>query len=557
LLRHLEGVYIAVVGQLGKGGLRDLPATGLARSRLHHPFRSLLSFVNYYLGSAIDQAVAGGTTGWDGRPLPPADFLLARLQDANEAMLRLLRRAIQFRDRVTVGRVLYAWKLPYMPLAQDAISQAPGTAAMVTDGTAGAALGSRGYAQSLKNAEADFAAMMMRLLVAALDAECAAYRETPQSIAQLPGEDHEVGERYGANLSAVTDAVLARLPAGRLWSALDRALEIASGDWRWEYSDDEIIPAGVVDVRNIDTVSPLIEAFSLAVVAHPALVGGSVPDRRLILDRGSGLVTEITRVPSAHGAWLLRHGCTPEDAASNAIALKDRIDAAMRTAQHELEEEIRAAPVRQQALTEVQQAGLVAFREQDTAARIFAWANRLVFKTGTQSVTAALNASRRDLIGDSNGMTTYYGQRLGSYLAWKALAQLLLAVSHAGEKVTVSPDDISAAVREAITQLSSGIPSGARQHAPEDRTVVFIPNIPYGLRNDIQITKALGPDARSLLARQLGLYEDSLATQIAGTVDGVPILVTSAIEGRVLAVDLGRFGDLLRQAPGGTQSPDL
>ena len=557
LLRHLEGVYIVVVGELSRGGLRDLPATGLARSRLHHPFRSLLSFVNYYLGPAIDQAIAGSTTGWGGRPLPPADFLLARLQDANEAMLRLLRRAIQFRDSVTIARVLDAWKLPEMPLAQDAISRAPAAAAMVAGGTAGAAPGGQGYAQSLKNAESDLDAMMLRLLAAALGAERAAYREAPpRPNAQLPGGDHADGERHGAGPGAVTDAVLARLPAGRLWNALDRAVEAASGDWRWEYSDDEIIPAGVVDVRSIDTVSPLIEAFSLAVVAHPALVGGTVPDRRLILDRGPGLVTEITRVPSTHGAWLLRHGCAPEDAASDATALKDQIDEAMRTAQHELEEEIRAAPVRQQALAEVHQAGLTAFREQDTAARLFAWANRLLSKTGTQSVSAALNAARRDLIGDSNGMTRYYGQRIGGYLAWKTLAQLLLAVSQAGEKITVRPEDISAAVRDAITQLSPGIPSGARQHAPASRTVVFIPDIPYGLRNDIQITKALGPNARSLLARQLGLYDDSLASQIVGTIAGVPVFVTSALEGRVLAVDLGRFGDLLRPAPGGTQSPD-
>lgn len=555
LLRHLEGVYIAVVGELSGGGLRDLPATGLARSRLHHPFRSLLSFVNYYLGHAIDQAIAGGTTGWDGRTLPPADFLLARLADANEAMLHLLRRAIQFQNSVTVGRVLDAWMLPDMPLARNAISQALDGAAVVAGSTVGPP-GSQGYAQSLTNAETDLDAMMLRLLAAALDAERAASGEAPRPNAPLPREDHADWDRHGDSLSAVTDTVLARLPSGRLWNALDRALETANGDWRWEYSDDEILPAGVVDVRSINTVSPIIEAFSLAVVAHPALVGGTVPDRRLILDRGPGLVTEITRVPSAHEAWLHRHGCTPERAASNVTALKDQIDEAMRTAQHELEEEIRTAPVRQQALAEVHQAGLAAFREQDTAARLCAWADRLVSKPGTQSVSAALNASRRDLIGDSNGMTRYYGKRLGGYLAWKTLAQLLLAVSQAGEKITVRPDDISAAVRDAITQLSLGVPARARQYAPVSRTAVFFPDIPYGLRNDLQITKALGPAARSLVARQLGLDDNSLASQIVGTIEGVPVFVTSALEGRVLAVDLGRFGDLLRPVPGGTQSPD-
>lgn len=164
-----------------------------------------------------------------------------------------------------------------------------------------------------------------------------------------------------------------------------------------------------------------------------------------------------------------------------------------------------------------------------------------------------LHASK---LGDSNEMARYYGQRLGSYLAWKALGQLLLAVSQAGEKVTVRPDDVSAAVRDAIKQLSSGVPSGPRQHASASRTVVFIPDIPYGLRDDLRTTRALGPDARSLVARQLGLYDDGLISQITGTVEGVPVFVTSALEGRVLVVDLERFGNLLRPAPGGTQSPD-
>jgi hypothetical protein len=98
---------------------------------------------------------------------------------------------------------------------------------------------------------------------------------------------------------------------------------------------------------------------------------------------------------------------------------------------------------------------------------------------------------------------------------------------------------------------------GERQGALASRTVVFIPDIPYGLRNDIQITKPLGPDARSLLARQLGFQDDGLASQVIGTIEGAPVFASSALEGRVLAVDLGRFGDLLRPVRGGAQSPDL
>lgn len=526
MLRHLEGVYIAVVGDLSDGGMRGLPATGLARSRLHHPFRSLLSFVNYYLA----QAIAGGTTGWKGQPVPPTDFLLARLQDANEAMLHLMRRAIQFGDTVTVGRVLDAWKLPDLHLARDAVSQA-------SDGVGATVGAAQSHARSLENAEVDLDAMLLRLLAAAVDAEA---EETSDE----------------ADLGAVTGAVLARLPAGRLWGALERALETASADWRWAYSDEEIIPAGVVDVRSIDTVSPLVRAFSLAVVSRPVLVGGTAPDRRFIIDRGAGLVTEITRVPTECTAWLERHDCTAEDAARNATALRAQIETAMTTAQQDLEEEVRKAPVRQQALDAVLRAGLTTFRDQDATARLFEWADRLVSKASTQSVSAPLNASRRDLITDNDEMTRYYGQRLGSYLAWRTQEQLLFEVSHAGEKITVPADDLSDAVREAITQVSPGTSPEAKRPAATSRTVIFIPDIPYGLRNDLQIIKALGPDARNLAARRLGLHDDALASQIMGTIEGVPVFVTSAFKGGVLVVDLARFGDLLRTAPQGAHASD-
>ena len=62
-IRHLESVYITVVSELSEGGQHSLPRTELARRRIDDPFMSLLSFVNSYLGPAIDQAAVGGTKG--------------------------------------------------------------------------------------------------------------------------------------------------------------------------------------------------------------------------------------------------------------------------------------------------------------------------------------------------------------------------------------------------------------------------------------------------------------------------------------------------------------
>jgi len=68
MVYQLEGVYTADVGELSMGGLRDLPVTGLARSCLHAPFRSLLTFTNYNLARAVIRLLrAARRDGTDGR----------------------------------------------------------------------------------------------------------------------------------------------------------------------------------------------------------------------------------------------------------------------------------------------------------------------------------------------------------------------------------------------------------------------------------------------------------------------------------------------------------
>lgn len=133
---------------------------------------------------------------------------------------------------------------------------------------------------------------------------------------------------------------------------------------------------------------------------------------------------------------------------------------------------------------------------------------------------------------------------------------VLAEVSQAGEKVTVSPDDLGAAVSDAVALVPPGASPEAGRPAPASRTVVFIPDSPYGLRNDLPIDKALGPDARSLAARRLGLHDDSIASQVTGTIEGAPVFATSALEGRVLVVDLARFGDLVRPAAQGIRDSE-
>jgi hypothetical protein len=562
IMRQLEGVYIAVVGELSEGGLRELPLTGLARSRLDAPFRSLLSFVNYYLAQAIDQAAAGGTTGWDGRPLPSAEFLLAQLRASDEAMLHLLRRAVQFRDSATVRRVLNAWKMPDLPLARNAIQQAAGGGTAPVGGT-GAAASVQGLAQSLRDTEADLDAMILRLLVTALDADRTAQREASPPGAQPSGEARTSHDDMPVDPDLAVNAILARLPDGRLWDILDRAIQIADGDWAWQFPDDEILPAGVVKTLPVDTISPLMEAFALAAIARPGLVARTHPSHWLALDRGSALITAVHQALADQMPWLLRYGCTRDTADREAADLRARLEQAEQDARREQEEEIRKSPVRAAVKEELRQAARSSFRESDIAGALFAWAGRLVPETGLQPAEVTLIAPRRGFtaIENGDGAMASHGRQIGRRLAAQALGQMMITVSRAGEKRDVHRADLAAAVRDAIAEVS-GIPptETGRHHLSTVRVAVFIPDSPYDLRNDLEITGAAQRGgleaARGRVISELCIKEEGLASQVAGTVDGVPVITVGALEGQVLVIDLARFGELRRGTSGGAYSSE-
>jgi len=562
--RQLEGVYIAIAGELSDSGRRDLPFTGLARSRLHAPFRSLLSFVNYYLAQAIDQAAAGGTTGWDGRPLPPVEYLLAQLRDTQEAMLRMLRRAVQFSDSVTVRRVLEAWRMPDLPLAQDAIQQASGSGTAPAGGGA-AATPAQGLAQSLIDVGTGLDATILRLLVTAVDADRAAHREASPPATRQPrgaGADHDDDEVPGPD--PVVDAILARLPDGRLWGILDKAIQAADRDWAWQFSDEEIIPAGVVVTACIDTISPLIEAFALAAIVRPGLVAQTSPGQQLALGRGPALITAVHQARADQLPWLLRYGCTPETADTNAADLVARLQRAEQDARRALEEEIRKSPVLPAAKEELCQAAMASFRESDVTGALFAWAEKMVSGTGLQPDEVALRAPRSSFtaVGNDDGVMAAHGRQLGRRLAAHALSQLMITASETGEKRDVCRADIATAVRDAIADMTGTRSAKTRRHSPAGRTAVFIPDIPYDLRNDLGITGTAqrgGLEATRRRLGELGIKDEVLASQVAGTIDRAPVIVVSALEDRLLVIDLVRFGELRRDTSGGTHpaEPEL
>jgi hypothetical protein len=551
-MQQLEGVYIAVAGALSEGGRRDLPLTGLARSRLHAPFKSLLGFVNYALAQAIDQAAAGGTTGWGGRPLPRVEFLLAQLRAANEVMLRMLRRALQFRDSATVRRVLDAWKMPDLPLAQNAIQQAAGSDPVSAGRTV--ALG-RALEQAIEAAQADLDAMILRLLVAAVNADRAARQSASPSWASGGGSTDRNDDVAGPD--PATAAILERLPSGRFWDILETALKTSDGDWAWQlFPDDEIISAGVVAARPIDTISPLIEAFVLAAIARPELTAGTAPDRRLALDRGAELITAVDQALLNQLPWLLRHDGTQETIERQAGELRARLEKAVQDADRELEEEIRRNPVRPSALDKLRQAASVGFQRHDITTVLFDWAGRLGSGTGPQSVEASLIAPRSGFtVTEGEEMMNIYGEQLGLRLAVSSLAQLMVTASREALKSTAHVQDAAVAVRDAIAQLSDNLPAWERPHLLHAKTAVFVPDTLYGLWRDLGIASAPQDSelvaAHSQVIRELAIEDDVLASQVLGTVNGALAIRASVLSGQVLVIDLARFGKMRRNPSGG------
>jgi len=557
-LAMLEGVYTSVAGELSDGGDRDMPATGLAQRRLDAPFGSLLAFTDLYLGQAIDQAASGGDVSWDRRRLPPADFLLSQLHAANEVMLRLLRRAVQFGDSATAVRVLGKWRLPDLPLARNAAEMQASAA-----GDGGASRRGGGLAQDLADAQGRLDAMLLRLLVTALDADRAARQKTPRP-------DPADGDSSG---DPVADAILDRLPDGGLWRALETAIRTSDGDWTWQAQDEGITVSGEVFIGSVDTGGPLTEAFALAAIARPSLVAGTAPGRRMALERTQALITAVDQALVREAPWLVRHSRPPHDLARNADSIKEQLAEAGEAAEAELELEIRTSRVRTDIRDEAARRARTAFRERDVVGAIFARAGKTAEGgQDLQPLTVTFNADRRwfTSVDDAEWDAGSLGSQLGAALAIRSLQYLHLIAARDPEAHTVRREGAAAAVREAITDLSATA-AGQERRAAANRAVVLIPDLDYDDREALQIGRA-GRNGRLAAAASkelghFGLEAEGLAAQVRGIIDGALVIQTSVRqineaglrERNIVVVDLARFGVLRRGSPAGTRpsEPEL
>jgi hypothetical protein len=260
--------------------------------------------------------------------------------------------------------------------------------------------------------------------------------------------------------------------------------------------------------------------------------------------------------------WLERQGCTQDDARRNAADLEARLKQAEHDARRHLEEEIRKSPVLPAAEDELRREARAAFHGSDITGALFASAGKLASGTGslaTKRVTLTCPRSSFTAIGYADGAMASHGQRLDRQLAAMDLGQLTTAALQAGQERQVRREDTASAVHDAIAELSAAPPAATGQHLPAARTVVLIPDS-WELKNDLEIAGTGHPDrleaARRKVIGKLGLQDEGLISQIAGAIDGVPVIAVTVHvrdqEGWVLVIDLARFGELRRDTPADT-----
>jgi len=548
-LLQLGYVYAAVANEVSDGGQRELPVTGVARRRLTDPFAYLLSFVEDSLGTWKMLAVDNRRSeGWTGGPLPPAGFLLYQLNIANEVMLAMLRAALVLRDGETVRQVLDEWKLPWPAFAADWTWRA------ADGGGRGDTVLPRGFAQSAKDdAQADLDAMLLRLLasVVAVRADRSARRPAPADGA-LGGSS---GDRKDADLAV--NAILERLPKGRLWDTLDRARKVNDDGAIPYVPDGGLQPHGYMaslraSARMVPFSSRLQQAFALAAIARPELTEGAEPGLQLALDCGKELIDAVSKVEADQILSLLRDDCAEQTVARRAAGLTTRLELAISAA----ESWTRWRRVQPGPMKVLCDAARESFGEHDVTGALFAWAGPRGPKVGPESIEVSLTADRSlftDTVGTSKLRISYEGRLLGRRLARSTLHQLRRKVPEAVPE-PVGSDSAADAVRTVIANLSRRPYTPTRQLAAP-RVAVLIPGALSGLRDELE-KKGTVPQQGAKHARELralGVYSGTLDplddSFITGTIDGALIVKTDDQDPDVvMVIDFARFGTLHRDA---------
>ena len=285
------------------------------------------------------------------------------------------------------------------------------------------------------------------------------------------------------------------------------------------------------------------------------LTAGSGPSPDLALTDTPRLCTAIDQVLGSRLLWLQRYGISEEVARRRGADLKDRLTAAARSARHDQEEKIRTSPILPAAVDKLRTEARAAFHAADITSKLLSWAGNPPSTTSRRQVSgvclfASASAPRSIFIGEDDSDLAAIGGWLGGTIAQALLGYLLIRALECTEARSISPADSAVKVRDAIAEIRDRPPTG-KAH-PSAKIVIIIPDVPYDLRKDIGVT---GTDAdawrsedqrreREQIAEELGLTGSSLALQLAGSIDGVPVIKTRVSVKRIVILDMARLGKL-------------
>jgi len=565
-LGTLLGTYATIVNVLTSDGQQPLPVTQISRNRILSPFQALLTFTSHDVLRVIEQAAVldrdKGPTPQAIKIARSAEFGSSQLQVAHRQVMVMLQYAIRLGDSATVREVLDAWKVPEIPRVRDVLSEqadlSPKPAGLADQGENGLVPPLWQLARSLAAAQDDLNAMLLRLLPEALRAESGGRRagaRADEDATDAPASNAACPQRR----DPVVTILLDHLPAGQLWQALETALSPAADRFSWPLDEGRLV-TGVTISELPDTTSPALEAFTLAAITRPLLIGETRPSPESAMADGALLSTAVDRVLAERLPWLLRYGVPEESARQAAAVLKDRITAAAQDARRQQNDRIRSAPVREETVERIRKTLISAFRVEDITRPILSSAQEQAPTAALEQEPARLcvfisaSVPRIFLTGDhhTDSDASRIGKWLGRSLA-QALLSYLLGTAAAGVKSRgITRADGAAAVQDAITELRDGPdPGGAGPRPHSGKVVVFIPDGSYDLMRDIGVA-ATEADSwnsteqrreREQVAASLGLSGG--LSQLAGMIGGVPVFGTPMLRNMIVILDLSKLGKIV------------
>jgi hypothetical protein len=200
------------------------------------------------------------------------------------------------------------------------------------------------------------------------------------------------------------------------------------------------------------------------------------------------------------------------------------------------------------------------FRAADITSRIFTWAGNPPSSSGDHdapsTVAAVKKVAPRSVFLDQNDADMRsMGIQLGRELAQQVMAELLATAGCEGAIQAMNRTEGSVRVRAAIAELRTSHAPGHDEQPAAGRLIAVIPDCPLGIRDDLGITGSAAenwqpgqrPDGsvsdRDQTLKELDL-PDEFSWQLAGLIEDVPVIKTSALSGRVVLLDLARFAQV-------------